>query len=204
MSRRKKVTPKSNRGNSLRIIAGNWRSRKIDLIDAPGLRPTPDRVRETLFNWLQMKVHGRTCLDLFAGSGILGFEALSRGAQHVTFVENNVRVAQQLQQNATHLHANADIELIQKDALSFLETDTEILNEKKPYDLIFIDPPYRKGLLMMSIKAIQAVDCLAPDGLIYAEHESEETIDWESLGFEVVKDTKAGQVRCFLLKVSVI
>ena len=109
MTRKKALTNKrSSNNNTLRIIGGEWRSRKLPFVDAPGLRPTPDRIRETLFNWLQGNIHGAKCLDMFAGSGALGFEALSRGASDVIFVEKNVACASQLKENLALLKTEAD------------------------------------------------------------------------------------------------
>ncbi len=104
--------------NTLRIIGGEWRSRKLPFVDAPGLRPTPDRIRETLFNWLQGNIHGANCIDMFAGSGALGFEALSRGAKDVIFIEKNAACVTQLNANLALL--NTEAKVIQSDALSFL------------------------------------------------------------------------------------
>ena len=179
--------------NTLRIIGGDWRSRKLSFPDAQGLRPTPDRIRETLFNWLQGKTYGTQCLDLFAGSGALGLEALSRGAADVTFVEKNPAVAAQLKSNLELLKSNAKV--IQDDALSFI-------SKCKPahsFDLIFLDPPYRKGLLEASLDAIQKQSLLKTNGLLYLEHESEQYFDWQDYDYKVLRQAKAGQVSCFLL-----
>ena len=120
MSRRKpQKNNKRSNTNTLRIIGGEWRSRKLSFIDAEGLRPTPDRIRETLFNWLQGTIHGANCLDLFAGSGVLGLEALSRGACQVTFVEKNKAVANQLKTNLDLLKSDAEVH--NQDALAYLQ-----------------------------------------------------------------------------------
>lgn len=189
MARKKR--PQRN-SNTLRIIGGEWRSRKLPFIDAPDLRPTPDRIRETLFNWLQGDIHGASCLDLFAGSGALGFEALSRGATNVVFVENNVAVAAQLKKNLDVLKSEATV--IQDDALHFLKKQNS-----ESFDLIFLDPPYRKSLLEESLQIISKNKLLKKKGLIYLEHESEESFDWHSFGLTVLKKANAGQVKCFLL-----
>ena len=128
------------KNNLLRIIGGEWRSRKLKFADVPGLRPTPDRVRETLFNWLQWHVPGARCLDLFAGSGALGLEALSRGARDVVMVEKHPAAAQALRDNLTLLGAR-NARLVHDDALRYLGRVTVA------FDLIFLDPPFRQMLL---------------------------------------------------------
>ncbi|HMM55484.1 MAG TPA: 16S rRNA (guanine(966)-N(2))-methyltransferase RsmD, partial [Candidatus Desulfobacillus sp.] len=122
----------------VRIIGGAWRRRFVGFDDAAGLRPTPDAVRETLFNWLGQDLSGLACLDLFAGSGVLGFEAASRGAAHVTLVERDRRILARLRENAAAL-GNGRLELVGADALKFLGRTT------RRYDLLFLDPPYRQG-----------------------------------------------------------
>lgn len=208
MARRKKSNLKaashagadtrSNRknANALRIIGGDWRSRKIPFIDAQGLRPTPDRIRETLFNWLQGDVYGASCLDLFAGSGALGIEALSRGADDVVFVEKNQSVANQLTDNLKTL--NSDSEVLQGDALKLLSGES--LGFKKPFDIVFLDPPYRKGLLEDSLQSLFENELLEKNGLIYLEHEAEQSFDWGTYHLEVLKQTVSGQVCSYLLK----
>jgi 16S rRNA (guanine(966)-N(2))-methyltransferase RsmD len=170
----------------IRITGGEWRSRLIDVADAPGLRPTPDRVRETLFNWLGQDLTGLACLDLFAGSGILGFEAASRGAAHVTLVEQDRRVFTQLQRNADFLKMPR-LELVCGDALKF--------SPARCYDLILLDPPYRQGWLDKVAPVLQG--WVAPGARIYAE--AEHAI--ESIGaWRVVKQGRAGQVFFHLLE----
>lgn len=193
---RVKKGQKNRKGtNTLRIIGGEWRSRKLPVLDAQGLRPTPDRVRETLFNWLQQDIQNSRCLDLFAGTGALGFEALSRGASFVTFVEKNAAVAKQLQANC-NLLKTAKAKIIQDDALHFLTQNTE----NNSYDMIFLDPPYRLGLLESSLKKIISNSLIHGDSLIYAEHEAEESIDWSEFNLTVKRETSAGQVKCCLLE----
>ena len=174
--------------SKIRISGGDWRSRQIDVTDAPGLRPTPDRVRETLFNWVGQDLSGWNCLDLFAGSGILGLEAASRGAAHVTLVEQNRRVYSQLQRNA-QIFDCPQLRLVCGDAVKFVSSAT--LN----YDLIFLDPPYRQGLLETIAPHLTFI---AKDrAYIYAE--AEHRID--SLGeWQVIKRGQAGQVFFHLLE----
>lgn len=199
MSGRKRQQNKRSGSNTLRVIGGEWRSRKLPFVDAPGLRPTPDRIRETLFNWLQGDIHGSNCLDLFAGSGILGFEALSRGASSVSFVEKNKQVAMQLQSNIVLLDAQAI--LSQTDALDYLQN--RVLDKAEPFDLIFLDPPYRQGLLEKVLEIIcdKESGLLTKNTLIYLEHESEECFDWQEFDLTVLKQAKAGQVKSYLMSV---
>lgn len=177
--------------NTLRIIAGEWRSRKLKFKDAPNLRPTPDRVRETLFNWLRGKVHGARCLDLFAGSGALGFEALSRGAKDVVFVEKMAHVAAQIEANIALLSAQSPV--IKSDAASYLT------HADRVFDIIFLDPPFRQNLLPLVLEIILEKKLLAKNGMIYLEHEAEESFDWQTYGLSVLKKTGAGQVNSCLL-----
>lgn len=174
--------------SKIRITGGDWRSRLIDVTDAPGLRPTPDRVRETLFNWLGQDLSGKHCLDLFAGSGILGFEAASRGAAHVTLVEQNRRVFSQLQRNA-QIFDCPRLRLVSGDAVKFAVSATA------DYDVIFLDPPYRQGLL--EIIALHLASITKDGAYIYAEAEHRiDSLD----GWQVIKQDQAGQVFFHLLE----
>ncbi len=162
--------------NTLRIIGGEWRSRKLQFLDAPGLRPTPDRIRETLFNWLQGSIYDSNCLDLFAGSGAIGLEALSRGAESVDFVEKNASASEQLNSNLKLLKNDSTV--FKMDALSFLDKHSA----EQPYDIIFLDPPYRKGLLDKSLELLSTKALINENTLIYLEHESEESFDFTQFG----------------------
>jgi 16S rRNA (guanine(966)-N(2))-methyltransferase RsmD len=155
--------------------------------DAPGLRPTPDRVRQTLFNWLGQELHGKRCLDLFAGTGALGFEAASRGAMQVVMVENNAATQLNLQKNAQLLGAE-QIEIQRNEALRFLTANTQ------HFDIIFIDPPFNQGWVEKLLP--QLAPCLAPDGVVYVEAEKPVTDD---SGWQVLKSGKAGNVQYHLL-----
>ncbi len=196
--KRKKAQTNTRRGknsNTLRIIGGEWRSRKLPFVDAPGLRPTPDRIRETLFNWLQSEIHGATCLDMFAGSGSLGFEALSRGAKDVLFVEKNATCAKQLNENLTLL--NAEARVLQSDALNFLN---QLEEPKQAFDIVFLDPPYRQRLIEKSIIYLNIEKLIGSNTLIYLEHESDEKYNWDDFNLTLLKQAKAGQVHSFLLE----
>ena len=186
---------KANRAkaNQLRIIGGQWRSRRIPIADVVGLRPTPDRVRETLFNWLQQSILGARCLDLFAGSGALGFEALSREAAQVVLVEQDSRAFTQLQLNATTLGAT-QAQLIHADAFSYLQRETEA------FDVIFLDPPFHCALPEKALTLLIEQNLIKPDTLIYLEHEAEYQLDFSRWNLVVHRQTKAGQVMSFLLK----
>lgn len=174
--------------NQVRLNAGVWRSRVLKFPDAEGLRPTSDRVRQTLFNWLGQELTGKTCLDLFAGTGALGFEALSRNARQVTMLELAKAPFQALVQNQRLLNATkADIR--QADALKFLAQNTQ------RYDVIFCDPPYHKQWLDKLLPHLAAH--LSNDGWLYveAEYALKSDSDWQ-----VVKSGKAGQVYYHLLQ----
>lgn len=173
--------------NTLRIIAGQWRGRKLSFATAPGLRPTPDRVRETLFNWLQGHLLDARCLDLFAGSGALGFEAVSRGAGHVTLVESHRQATDKLTANIQLLKTDK-ISVVHQDAFQFLEAQPE------PFDLIFLDPPFRKNYIPNLLEIIRDKGLLSAAGLVYLEHESEEDMTAALEGYEILKEKSAGQV----------
>lgn len=151
----------------LRIIGGQWRGRKLTIADIDGLRPTGDRIRETLFNWLQQNIHGAHCLDLFAGSGALGFEALSRGAEVVTLVEKQALAAAQLYKTCELLGiASPACNVIEKDALLWL---TNTPPAKASIDILFLDPPFAAALWATTIEKIERAECLAEGALIYIE-----------------------------------
>jgi len=167
-----------------RIIAGRFRGRIIHFDDAEGLRPTTDRIRETVFNWLQPNTAGRRCLDAFAGSGVLGFEALSRGASHVTFVENNRQSVDRLRSNTNELlagSASQSVQVIHDDVMSWLagparQASTVDGQQASGFDLVFLDPPYRSGLLAECCRRLHDSGCLSPDAIIYVEHAVEDEV----------------------------
>lgn len=181
------------KANQLRIIGGQWRSRRLPIADVAGLRPTPDRVRETLFNWLQAVIGGARCLDLFAGSGALGFEALSREAAKVVFVEKDTCAFKQLQANVSRL-GTSHAELIHADAFSYLE------REVVSFDLVFLDPPFRLAFPEKALDKLLERQLIANETLIYLEHELGYQLDFARWGLMVHRQTKAGQVMSFLLK----
>ena len=157
---------RGSHANQLRIIAGQWRGRRLEFPDLPGLRPTPDRVRETLFNWLAPVLPGARCLDLFAGSGALGIEALSRGAAEVTFVERQPLVVRALRENLARLKAeNARVEM--SDALAWLRQPAT------PFEIVLLDPPFEQGLLKPVCALLEQHGWLADAAWIYLEAEAE-------------------------------
>lgn len=184
--------PKNHSGShQLRIIGGQWRSRRLPIVALEGLRPTPDRVRETLFNWLQMPVREAQCLDLFAGSGALGLEALSRGAAEVVLVEKHPKAASTLQANLTTLKAT-NAQVLNQDALEYLN------QASTPFDIIFLDPPFHHNWLPKVLDIIQGKQLLNPRGYLYIEHEIELEIDLAQWGLSIHRELKAGQVHCVL------
>lgn len=180
---------KPNRAASgqIRIIGGQWRGRKLPVPDSPGLRPTTDRVRETLFNWLAPSMVNARCLDCFAGSGALGLEALSRYAGASTLIEMERGVAQQLKQNLATLKA-ANANVVNTNTLTFLnQTGT-------PHDIVFVDPPFRKGLLDETLRLLEVNGWLADDALIYVESEVENGLPPVPVHWDLHREKVAGQV----------
>ena len=177
---------------SVRIIGGKWRSRMIRFDDAEGLRPTTDRIRETVFNWLQPYIHQSRCLDLFAGSGVLGFEALSRGASELVFIEKNKKTTNRLRDNISRLKAeNATV--YNQDALAWLQSARAEKHCKERFDLVFLDPPFHAGLLTQSCMLLDSSGCLAEDAIIYAEHNTGTDIEVPE-NWLALKEKTAGQV----------
>lgn len=160
---KKKPADSRKPSNQLRIIGGKWRGRKLHFASVDGLRPTGDRIRETLFNWLMGHLPDSRCLDLFGGSGALGLEALSRGAAFTTIVEQNREAAAQIRQNLELLSCE-NAELIHTDALNLLLTPPV-----EPYDIVFIDPPFSKNLWPEVILRLSQNNWLAEEALIYLE-----------------------------------
>ena len=179
---------KAPRPNSVRIIAGAWRGRRLGFPATLELRPTPDRVRETLFNWLGQDLTGKRCLDLFAGSGALGFEALSRNAAHVSFVENSASAVDAIRANAAKLGAERH-ELRRGDALEFLRRTAS-----ESFDVVFLDPPFGAGWLARAMPLL--APCLRPAGLIYLESEASIALPPAAANGEwrIVRSARAGAV----------
>jgi 16S rRNA (guanine966-N2)-methyltransferase len=181
--------------SSVRVIAGTWRSRVISFPLVEDLRPTSNRVRETLFNWLQNRVKGEDCLDLFAGSGACGIEALSRGARSVHFIERNRQVAQSIEQNLSLLKASP-IVVHTADVIKWLSNTNR--NDESKYGLVFIDPPYHDNLELTCCKLLEESGNLKPTALIYLE--SDKTISAGDLpkNWTIEKAKRAGSVKFYL------
>jgi 16S rRNA (guanine966-N2)-methyltransferase len=179
------------RSNQVRIIGGDWRSRRIGFPDHEGLRPSADRVRETLFNWLGQELNGRSCLDLFAGSGALGFEALSRGAASVVMVEKSRRVYAALRRNADLLAAK-NLQLHCADALEFATASAA--DGAARFDVVFLDPPFRSTMLAQVLPGVARL--LRPGAQVYVESATafEHTDAWS-----IRRHGRAGQVHYTLV-----
>lgn len=187
-----KNTSKNNAvksAGSVRIIAGNFRGRKLPVLDVEGLRPTSDRVRETLFNWLQFDIVGANCLDIFAGSGALGFEALSRGAKSVTMLELDKANSQNLSQNGALLKLT-NLEVISTNALEYLAQPAT-----QAFDIVFIDPPFNQQLMQPTLNLLFEQNWITSESLIYLEQEK--MAEWPRLlsGWLCIKQKKTSRVR---------
>ena len=179
--------PTSGGSGQIRIIGGQWRGRKLPVPDSPGLRPTTDRVRETLFNWLAPSMVDARCLDCFAGSGALGLEALSRYAASTTLLEMERHVAQQLQKNLATLKAEHG-KVVNTNTLTYLN------QSGTPHDVVFVDPPFRKGLLEETLNLLEVNGWLADSALIYVESEVENGMPPVPANWELHREKIAGQV----------
>ena len=174
-----------------RIISGRWRRRRLRFPGARGVRPTPDRVKETVFNWLGPRVSGAACLDLFAGSGSLGFEAASRGAASVTMVEIDSTLVSYLRKERESLGASG-VDVVRADALQWLG------RAAGPFDIVFLDPPFSTALLERACRGLSTSGCLAPCALLYLECERTRRALPLPEGYEVRRAGRAGEVRYHL------
>jgi 16S rRNA (guanine966-N2)-methyltransferase len=190
--RKKSASQRTNNNGFIRIISGQFRSRKLPVNDLEGLRPTTDRVKETVFNWLMQDTRGANVLDCFAGSGGLGFECLSRFAAHATFIELNNKAAEQLKNNANTLKLS-NTNIINTNAIEHLTIE----NQDDKFNLVFVDPPFRKGLAEPSCHLLEQNDWLSDEALIYVEVEKECTFNAPD-NWQVLKEKQAGQVLCRL------
>ena len=177
---------------SIRIIGGQWRGRNLPVPEASGLRPTTDRVRETLFNWLAPRIHGARCLDMFAGSGILGIEALSRGAGWVDFLELSPSVARAIAGQLNKLNAS-QCQVSTANALGW--------QAETPCDVVFIDPPFDAGLADAALEHLLNSALVAPDSRIYLEVRASDQHTVTDPRLSVLRDKKAGDVHYRLLEV---
>ncbi|ATA19724.1 16S rRNA m(2)G-966 methyltransferase [Gibbsiella quercinecans] len=178
--------PQPAAAGQIRIIGGQWRGRKLPVPNSPGLRPTTDRVRETLFNWLAPVIQGARCLDCFAGSGALGLEALSRYAGSATLLEFERPVAQQLEKNLALLQGHGQV--INTNTLNWLAGDGE------PFDVVFLDPPFRKGLLADTVQLLEQQGWLADEAWVYVEAEAESAAADVPVNWALHREKVAGQV----------
>jgi 16S rRNA (guanine966-N2)-methyltransferase len=176
--------------NEVRIIAGQWRRSKLPVAEKPSLRPTPDRVRETLFNWLGADLSGWRCLDAFAGSGALGFEAASRGAESVTLLEADGQLVQSLAATASRLRADA-IRVLRADALSWMASAP-----RSSFDIVFVDPPFDAGLSEPALA--RALPLVVPGGLVYLEAPT--ALSELPPGMALHRQSRAGSVHFHLLR----
>ena len=184
---------KKSPAGRLRIVAGNWRSRLLDIADVPGLRPTATRIRETLFNWLAPSLPGARCLDLCAGTGALGLEALSRGATSAVFVERSAIAARMLRSNIASLQAQG-AEVLQMDALEFSDAQAAA-----PFDLVFLDPPFAADMVDDLCRLLSERKLLAGNARIYLELDRNKPEPELPAGWRVLKNKTAGNVRYMLV-----
>lgn len=182
--------------NRVRIIAGRWRGRRIGFPELVAIRPTPDRVRETVFNWLQAEIVGARCLDLFAGTGILGLEALSRGAESVVCVEQEKSAAAAIRQNAARLGAGG-LEAVRDDAIAYL-----IHTQPRAMNIVFVDPPYGSRMTGQACQLLDERPWLASGALIYLERGCDDPAVNVPGNWQCLRSKRAGQVDFRLYRTS--
>lgn len=178
----------------IRLISGQWKGKKLPVKDKQGLRPTTDRTKETLFNWLMYDIRDANCLDCFSGSGSLGFEALSRYAKYCTFLELDKQVSQQLQVNLNTLNID-NAQVIQSDSLQYLNKTATL-----QYDIVFIDPPFNQNLAQPCIEQLEVQGYLSKNSLIYIEVENTLVSLSTPNNWSLLKEKISGQVRYQLFK----
>jgi 16S rRNA (guanine966-N2)-methyltransferase len=184
---------KSGKNNSVRIIGGNWRGRRLTVADVPGLRPSGDRCRETLFNWLQPWIPAADCADLFAGTGVLGFEAASRGAASVLMIEKHPQAQEVLRQSIEQLQA-VQVNLQSGGAMSMID-------EFKPecFDIVFVDPPFDSNLAGLVLERLDKTACVRRGGFVYVESPANKPVA-PPPGWRVWRDQQLGEVRMQLFR----
>ena len=192
----KKATMQQSAKGEVRIIAGLWRGRKLPVLTSQGLRPTGDRVKETLFNWLMPYIVDSECLDCFAGSGSLGFEALSRQAAKVTFLELEKAVAQQLSKNIQTLKCADRAQVVNQNSLQFLNQP----QNQPHFDLVFLDPPFTFDLAEQAIALLDKNHWLRPQALVYVETEKDKGLNVPE-SWALLKEKNSGQVSYRLYQV---
>ena len=193
MAKRSAKAGKTSQPGRLRIVAGKWRSRLLEIADVPGLRPTSERVRETLFNWLSPQIDGARCLDLFAGTGALGLEALSRGAAESVFVEKSAIAVKVLENNIAKLGLSTAF-VYQAEALSFLER-----TGAGTFDIVFLDPPFAADMLGDLCRLLDEASMLAGGARIYLEEDRAKPEVSLPARWQVLKTKNAGNVRYSLV-----
>jgi len=179
---------KSIQNGFIRLISGKWRGKKLPVKDKEGLRPTTDRNKETLFNWLMHDVRDANCLDCFSGSGSLAFEALSRFAKNATLLERDKQVAAQLRENLQHLKVD-NARVIETDSINYLQQMAT-----QQFDIVFVDPPFHKGLVQPCCSALEENNYLATQALIYIEREAQLSDLLLPPNWQLLKEKSAGQV----------
>jgi 16S rRNA (guanine966-N2)-methyltransferase len=196
--------PPQDGRNSVRIIGGAWRGRRVSFPDLPGLRPTPDRVRETLYNWLQHVIVGARCLDLFSGSGALGLEALSRGAAGLVFVEKAQAAARGLVAELARLGGTPKARVVEMGASRFLRTGGEAYGRPYggPFDIVFMDPPFGQEALADYIPLLDLGGWVKSGGLVYLESEKSAGAPVMPVHWELLKSKSAGEVGYHLARVN--
>tara|TARA_B100001094_G_C18163132_1_gene790515 strand:+ start:380 stop:973 length:594 start_codon:yes stop_codon:yes gene_type:complete len=185
----KKKMRASSKPGFVRVISGQWKGRKLPILASEGLRPTTDRVKETLFNWLMSDINQARVLDVCSGSGSLAFEALSRYASYALLCEKQAAVAAQLRHNLDKLGCT-QAEVVCEDALDFLARSCD-----QPFDVVFLDPPFRKNLVQPCLQLLEEKGWIADGTLIYVEQEKEAEALTESLKWKLIKTKTAGQTR---------
>jgi 16S rRNA (guanine966-N2)-methyltransferase len=179
---------KATKSGFIRLISGKWRGKKLPVKDKEGLRPTTDRTKETLFNWLMHDVRDANCLDCFSGSGSLAFEALSRFAKYALLLERDKQVAQQLKENLKNLQVN-NADIVETDSINYLQQTAP-----QPFDIVFVDPPFNKGLVSPCCQALEKNGYLTPRALVYIEMELQsQPIELPS-NWQLLKEKNTGQV----------
>lgn len=186
------------KAGTVRIIGGRWRGRRLPVPDLPGLRPSGDRSRETLFNWLQRDIRGANCADLFAGTGVLGLEAASRGAGQVTMIEKDPRAARALAQSVEQLSSDpgrAEVRVLNTDALRWLKSCG-----RGSLDIVFVDPPFGSGLEARALELLKRGECLSEGALVYLETSRQCAQTPLPAGWIRDREKQLGEVRMQLLK----
>jgi len=187
----------------IRIIGGQWRSRRLGCARVAGLRPSPDAVRETLFNWLPHRLHGQFCLDLFAGSGALGFEAASRGAPNVVLVESHPQALQWLRANRGALQAENQVDIFPGRAERFLRQHGRgqpSRDARRGFDIIFLDPPFAGGMIAPVCETLRGCDLLNPGALVYIESPHAGPALPVPPDWHIIREKRCGAVRSTLLQ----